>query len=262
MNPPENDHAQERQLRQQHFRRLYKQRHPEWQSGQSLYRALVAEKVTPKTRLLDIGCGSTDFMREVYERTPHTYGIDPDARALERNTVLSHPVVGRAEALPFPDGFFDLVTLAWVIEHLEDPRKAFQEILRVLRPGGSVVFLTPNAWNYNVWLIRIIPNALHQMFTRRLYGRSAESTFPTYYRLNTPRRLDRTLRELGFHRERLLLNGDPTYLAFNRPLFVACCAGERLLDLRFLRWARVHLIGVYRKPESSVARATAEDLRA
>ncbi len=244
---------QERQLRQQHFRRLYKQRHPDWQSSPALYRALVAERVTPETRLLDIGCGSTAFMKEVYGRTPHTYGIDPDARALEQNNVLSHLAVGVAEALPFPDATLDLVTMAWVIEHLKDPQKAFREILRVLRPGGSVVFLTPNAWNYNVWLTRIIPNALHQVFTLRLYGRGVESTFPTYYRLNTPWRVDRTLRKLGFERERLLLNGDPTYLAFNRPLFFACSAGERLLGLRFLRWARVHLIGVYRKPESSAA---------
>ena len=86
-------------------------------------------------------------------------------------------------------------------------------------PGGRVVFVTPNSWNYNSWLIGMVPNAFHAAFTSRLYGRRAEDTYPTRYRLNSIRRLGETLPHLGYERERVILNGDPTYIAFNEPLF-------------------------------------------
>jgi hypothetical protein len=112
------------------------------------------------------------------------------------------------------------------------------------------VFVTPNAWNYNAWLIRMVPNALHAFFTSRLYGRAADDTYPTRYRLNSLRRLRATLPGLGYQQERVILNGDPTYVALNEPLFRLAVQLERLYDLRPFRRARVHIVGVYRTTAS------------
>jgi len=49
------------------------------------------------------------------------------------------------EALPYPDGFFDVVLFMSVIEHLYFPRHAVDEIARVLKPGGLLFLETPNA---------------------------------------------------------------------------------------------------------------------
>jgi hypothetical protein len=117
----------------------------------------------------------------------------------------------------------------------------------VLAEAGRVAFLTPNAWNYNAWLIRAIPNRLHSALTRRLYGRDRADTFPTRYRCNSPRRIDRTLAATGFVPEQVLTNGDPTYVAVNEPTFRLGVLLERVTDVRPLRAARVHLIAVYRK---------------
>lgn len=47
------------------------------------------------------------------------------------------------QCLRFPDGCFDLVVSQDVFEHIADPREAFAEVARVLRPGGSHVFTVP-----------------------------------------------------------------------------------------------------------------------
>lgn len=90
------------------------------------------------------------------------------------------------------------------------------------------------------------PNALHAFFTSKLYGRPAEDTYPTEYRLNSVRKVESALVRLGYERERLVLNGDPTYIAINHVLFLLAAQLERLFDLPWLRRARVHIVGVYR----------------
>ncbi len=86
--------------------------------------------------MLDLGCGSAGCLREIYARAPHVYGLDLDLAALRRNTTIAGRAVGAGERLPFADGSFDLVTLAWVLEHLDEPRQVLRELGRVLRPGG------------------------------------------------------------------------------------------------------------------------------
>ena len=233
--------------RQERWRQRYKERRPEWDSSPIVYRRLIGQKVNGDTRILDIGCGHTDFLKEIYDRTPYSYGADPDGDALQKNQTIKHKVVANAEHLPFGSGFFDVVVLAWVLEHLEDPEKVFREIHRVLKPGGSVIFLTPNTWNYNVWMIRAVPNAFHDFFTRRLYDRQEHDTFPTRYRINSVKRIETLLTKIGYEREQLILNGDPTYISFNRPLFLFACFLEHVLELPALRNAKVHLIGSYKK---------------
>jgi len=232
--------------RQEFYRQQYRLSH-HWKDSLALYCEVIDGYVQTDTHVLDIGCGHGDFLAPVYSKTPHTYGIDPDAQALAKNTIVRNTVVGSADALPFPDNFFDLVVSAWVLEHLDRPEQAFREVYRVLKPGGRVIFLTPNAWNYNIWIIRLIPNCFHSFFTRRLYNRQEHDTYPVRYQINSPRRIDRTLRPLGFTKAQLILNGDPTYISFNAPLYALACAIERLLSFKWFRAARVHLIGVYQK---------------
>ncbi len=228
--------------RQELYRARYRRLKAGWQDSLTLYRQIIARYVGPQTHLLDVGCGHSDVLRPIYTRTPHTYGIDPDAEALARNEVIRHLVVGNAEQMPFPDTFFDLVVSAWVLEHLGRPAAVFREIHRVLKPGGRFIFLTPNAWNYNVWLIRLVPHRFHETLARRLYKRQEHDTYRVYYRANSPTSIARLLKETGFHEEELILNGDPSYISFNEALFNLARLLEALLDWPPLQQARVHLI--------------------
>jgi SAM-dependent methyltransferase len=146
--------------------------------------------------------------------------------------------------LPFRSGSFDVVGSAWVLEHLDHPGLVFSEVHRVLRKGGSFVFLTPNAWNYNAWMIRAIPHRWHAGITQRLYGRGEGDAYPVRYRANSGARLHRLLNAAGFDHADLTYNGDPSYIAFNRPLLELSFGIERVLATPRLRTAQVHLLGV------------------
>lgn len=233
--------------RQEYFREKYRLLRPEWRDCLKVYIEKVDKEVGPESRVLDVGCGHADWLSLIYARTPNVYGVDPDAEALSRNDSIKHKHVSTADRLPFPDDAFDLVTSAFVLEHLENPQKTFREISRVLAPGGKFIFLTPNAWNYNVWLIRAIPEKFHDFFTRKLYGRGERDTYPKYYRANTPRKIVALCRASGLKLEEMALNGDPTYVGLNRPLFWFAVILERILDLGPFNKFRVHMIGTLKK---------------
>lgn len=235
----------ERQVR---ARQEYRRRNPSWLDSVSRYRALIGDVSTPGARILDLGSGRNGLHGDDLRCAPGAavVGVDPDPAALAANRVITHRVVGSGEDLPFTRHAFDMVASAWVLEHLDHPGLVFSEVHRVLAPGGTFVFLTPNAWNYNAWMIRAIPHRWHAGITRRLYGRGEGDAYPVRYRANSSGRLHRLLNAAGFAHTELLYNGDPSYIAFNRPLLEASFGIERVLATPRFRGAQVHILGIAR----------------
>ncbi len=235
----------ERQVR---ARAEYQRRNPSWVDSVSQYRALIESVSSRGARVLDLGCGRNGLHGEDLSCAPGAtvFGVDPDPEPLARNAVIESRVVASGEELPFDAGTFDVVASAWVLEHLEHPGLVFSEVRRVLVTGGHFVFLTPNAWNYNAWMIRAIPHRGHAPLTRRLYGRGAGDAYPVRYRANTGARLHRLTSAAGFASTALTYNGDPSYIAFNRPLLEASFGIERVLTTPALQRAQVHILGVAR----------------
>lgn len=230
--------------RQQRYRERYRSRRSDWTDAVALFRDRVGRNVLPGAPVLDLGCGRLVLHGDGAPAPGATVvGVDPDPGALRGNAVVTHRVRAAGEALPFADSTFGLVASAWVLEHLENPALVFAEVARVLRPGGHFVFLTPNAWSYNAWLIRAVPNRWHGAFTRRLYARGEGDTYPVRYRANSPATLPDRLRAAGFTSVALEYNGDPTYIAFNPPLFAVGVLLERVTDAPALQRCRVHIIG-------------------
>jgi SAM-dependent methyltransferase len=74
-------------------------------------------------------------------------GVEPDPNAVRsaRPSVRDRIVTGTVEDTPFREGSFDAVTLHHVIEHLPDPIRTLRRCAALLRPGGRLVVMTPNA---------------------------------------------------------------------------------------------------------------------
>ena len=108
--------------------------------------------------LLDLGSGPGRHAFEAYRRGAHVVCADllhaDLLRALATLTAMADAgeappgacfgaVRADALALPFPDGSFDHVIAAEVLEHIPDDRRAIGEIARVLRPGGTAAVTVP-----------------------------------------------------------------------------------------------------------------------
>jgi SAM-dependent methyltransferase len=94
--------------------------------------------------ILDAGCGSGRTLDDLAARGTVS-GVDTSAMAVQAALRRGHRDVRIAavEGLPFADGSFDLVTCLDVIEHTPDDHATLAELLRVTRPGGTLVVTVP-----------------------------------------------------------------------------------------------------------------------
>jgi SAM-dependent methyltransferase len=97
--------------------------------------------VGPGSRVLDVGCGSGEFLAYLDGIGASAAGVDPepDMVAIARARVPRADVrLGTAEELPWPDAAFDLVTAVNALQFAEDTDDAVAELARVTVPGGLV----------------------------------------------------------------------------------------------------------------------------
>jgi len=102
-------------------------------------------------RVLDVG-GGPGYFADAFEALGATYlPLDADAGELSLHGRDPGPrtVLGDGAALPFTSGVFDVAYSSNVAEHVRDPWKMADEMVRVTRPGG-VVFLSYTLW-YGPW---------------------------------------------------------------------------------------------------------------
>jgi len=106
-------------------------------------------------RALELGCGTGVFLERVAASGCDLHGIDVSVdllrRAQARAQRFERVRLGCADAhrMPYADGTFDTVYGSSVLHHL-DLDAALREVLRVLRPGGRIVFAEPNIVNPQV----------------------------------------------------------------------------------------------------------------
>lgn len=164
---------------------------PTFQRHVAAYRLCAPLLPGPPGRVLDLGCGAGHSFAELAPR--ESVGVDLDASALAgqpRETVAAD-----MRALPFGDGSFASVLAVQSIEHVGDPERVVAEALRVLAPGGTAVWVTPN---------------------RLSFGRPDEIIDPYHWVEYDAVQLSALLAPAFTEVELLGIAGSPRYAAFDR----------------------------------------------
>jgi len=106
------------------------------------------KNLPPNIKVLDLGCGISEFIAELQKRGCEVWGVDFDKNFIEiakKNFNLKN-----VYTMSFDDFFqkqdipqFDIITFFEVIEHLDNPLKFIQNAKKILKPGGKIILSTP-----------------------------------------------------------------------------------------------------------------------
>lgn len=148
--------------------------------------SLMCLRFIPGGTLLDVGCGSGRFLAKMKALGWEVQGVEPDEMAVRfaRERFGLDVKQGTLEAIGFPEGRFDAVTLGHVIEHVRDPAALVRECRRVTKTGGMLVITTPNA-----------ESLAHRVFRAKWRGLEP----PRHLYVFSPRALRQLVEKEGWH---------------------------------------------------------------
>ena len=117
-----------------------------------VWKKILIETTTlkAKSKILDIAAGTADlsieFLKknkgfEVFHTDINLSMLKEGRKKLINKGKITPSILCDAEALPFPNNFFDCVTIGFGLRNMTNKEQALKEIYRVLSPGGKIVIL-------------------------------------------------------------------------------------------------------------------------
>ena len=157
--------------------------------GARLYNLLRQKQLTGGVKILEIGCGTGNFLARAIKHGNQVVGADIAMRWLHlsrrRFMDLDLPVPALvcccAEYLPFKDNAFELEVMASTLEFLKSPSDAFAESARVMKPGGQLLVNTVNRFSLaknpyaHLWGVGFLPKKYQVKYVRYVRDASFEN---------------------------------------------------------------------------------------
>jgi SAM-dependent methyltransferase len=215
------------------FQRFYPDKSKD---GALAFYSWVRQFTGRQTIMLNIGAGppaDRGPVRVFRGEIARVVGVDIDPAVISNTELDEAHCISEDGVLPFTDETFDIALGDWVMEHVKVPGLLLSEIRRVLKTGGSFFFRTPNTSHYVTLIARCTPYWFHKRVANWARGYPAEEhdPWPTYYRLNSRRKVEAEGRKAGFRETEVRWwEGEPAYLVFNPIPFLLGVAYERVVN--------------------------------
>ncbi|SDT96855.1 class I SAM-dependent methyltransferase [Desulfobacula phenolica] len=215
-----------------------------------IYLEEIVNRLPNGAKVLDAGCGhDAPVISDIAAACDIAVGAD----ITYLNPCNANPsvkfIINDLSAIGLCDACLDMVISRSVMEHIKTPEDIFNEINRILKPGGYFIFLTPNLYDYASIFSKLIPNRFHPLIVKMTEGRNEDDTFPAYYKANTRRDIQDLASGTGFEIKEIEFLGQyPAYLMFNPFVFLIGTAYDRMV-CRFncLAFLRGWILGVLQK---------------
>lgn len=127
-------------------------------------RALRDLRLPPRTTVLDLASGTGDFCRELEGAGIRVIGVDLSLGMLQNARTDSPLVQADVLTLPVPDGSVDGVTCGFALRNLVELGPFFDELARVVRPGGRIALLDVGEptnpvlrWGHSLYFGKVVP---------------------------------------------------------------------------------------------------------
>lgn len=152
-------------------------------------------------RVLDAGCGRRSDPS--IPADAHVTGFDLQAEGMALDARLDERVVGDLQTTRLPQARYDLIICHDVLEHLDDPFAALENMARALRPGGDLRVGVPHVFAPKSLAAKFTPYWFHLWVYRHVFGRKhagepGYGPFPTVLRWTLhPRMLTARARRFG-----------------------------------------------------------------
>jgi ubiquinone/menaquinone biosynthesis C-methylase UbiE len=161
-------------------------------------------------RVLDVGCGPAEMVQPLLRLDCEFWGLDPSPRMIEicrtrfGELKNAHFVAGEAGQISFPDAFFDAVLCMGVIDGLRNFGEVIQEMMRVLKPGGTIIITFANRRSpYAQWKKYVFYPAL-TLKRRIMEPRANNDPILIQRRLVTPKEARELLAAAGAEAQRVV----------------------------------------------------------
>lgn len=111
---------------------------------------LINSFSSDEKNILDIGCGTGDFLEVAKANDWHVFGIEPNEQARSiANKKTENTIFNVDKLLEFNNSSFDVITLWHVLEHLPNLEEQIRIVKKLLKPKGTLIIAVPNYKSYD-----------------------------------------------------------------------------------------------------------------
>lgn len=185
--------------------------------------------------ILEIGCGEANFSEQLVGLKKETWGVEPDLKSANiAKTKLFKVLVGTLDEVldQLPEGYFDVIVLNDVLEHLLEPWDDLKSLKSKLNDQGVLVSSIPN--------VRYAKNLFKMIFKKDWKYTEDLILDRTHYRFFTKKSIKRMFQESGYQVQKIKgINTTKSFFYFPFAILFNILFLGSQLDMFYMQYATV-----------------------